>query len=127
MPAMRTVGTGHQVSPRVQVRREAAAYLIELDVSDFTEGELTIEALGPCITVRGDQRERPDDDGKPFRLHERLEESFRLPDDADSTGITATYRRRALQIRAPRTHVELRRVPIEKAPSYGINPDAEPC
>ena len=35
------------------------------------------------MTVRGDQVEEQDDDAVAFRLHERLEESFRLPDDAD--------------------------------------------
>jgi len=124
---MRTVGTGHPFSPHVQVRRDTGEYVIELDVSDFTEQELSIEAVGPCITVRGDQLERPEDDGKPFRLHERLEESFRLPDDADPDRVKAFYKHRALQIHAPRKHVEPRRVPIECAPSYVINPDAEPC
>jgi HSP20 family molecular chaperone IbpA len=126
MPAMRTVGAGHQLSPRVQVRRDAEEYVIQLDVSDFTEEELSIEALGPCITVRGDQAEIPTDDGKPFRLHERLEESFRLPDDADPERITAFYRHHTIQLHAPRTHLEPRRVPIECAPSFAINPDAEP-
>ena len=127
MPAMRTVGTGHQFSRHVQVRRDTGEYVIELDVSDFTEQELSIEAVGPCITVRGDQLERPEDDGKPFRLHERLEESFRLPDDADPDRVKAFYKHRALQIHAPRKHVEPRRVPIERASSLVINPDAEPC
>jgi HSP20 family molecular chaperone IbpA len=127
MPAMRTVGTGHLFSPHVQVRRDADEYVIELDVSDFTEPELSIEAVGPCITVRGDQLERPEDDGKAFRLHERLEESFRLPDDADSDRVKAFYKHRALQIHAPRKHVEPHRVPIERASSFVINPDAEPC
>jgi HSP20 family molecular chaperone IbpA len=127
MPAMRSVGTGHQFSQHVHVRRDADEYVIELDVSDFTEPELSIEAVGPCITVRGDQLEGAEDDGKPFRLHERLEESFRLPDDADPDRIKAFYKHRALQIHAPRKHVEPHRVPIERASPYVINPDAEPC
>jgi HSP20 family molecular chaperone IbpA len=126
MPAMRTVGAGHQLSPRVQVRRDAGEYVIQLDVSDFTEPEVSIEALGPCITVRGEQVEIPEDEGRPFRLHERLEESFRLPDDADPDRIRAFYRHHAIQIHAPRTHLETRLVPIECAPSFAINPDAEP-
>ena len=127
MPAMRTVGTGHQFSPHVHVRRDADEYVIELDVSDFTEQELSIEAVGPCITVRGDQLERPEDDGKPFRLHERLEESFRLPDDADVERITVFHAHRALEIHAPRTTLEPRRLPIMSVPHHFLNPDAEPC
>jgi HSP20 family molecular chaperone IbpA len=126
MPAMRAVGAGHQLSPRAQVRRDAKEYVIRLDVSDFTEQELSIETVGPCVTVRGDQAETAADDGKPFRLHERLEESFRLPDDADPTRIRAFHRHHALEIHTPRTRLEPRPVPIEHVPSWVINPDAQP-
>ena len=127
MPAMRVVGSGHQLSEHARVRRDPGEYVIELDVSDFGADELSVEALGPCITVRGDQRELPGDDGKALRIHERLEESFRLPDDADTERITVSYDRGALAIRAPRLHVEARTLPIEHAPHHLLNPDAEPC
>lgn len=127
MPAMRVVGTGHQLSEHAHVRRDPSEYVIELDVSDFSEQELSIEALGPCLTVRGDQLELPGDDGKAFRIHERLEESFRLPDDADVERITVFYTHRALEIHAPRTKLEARRLPILGVPHHLVNPDAEPC
>ncbi|MGZ8716101.1 MAG: Hsp20/alpha crystallin family protein [Gaiellaceae bacterium] len=127
MPAMRVVGTGHQLSERAHVRREPNEYVIELDVSDFSDDELSIEALGPCITVRGDQREAPGDEGKAFRIHERLEESFRLPDDADVERITVFHTHRALEIHAPRTTLEPRRLPILRVPHHLLNADAEPC
>ena len=127
MPAMRVVGTGHQLSEHAHVRRDPAEYVIELDVSDFSEHELSIEALGPCITVRGDQREVPGDEGKAFRIHERLEESFRLPDDADVERITVFHTHRALEIHAPRTTLEPRRLPILRVPHHFLNPDADPC
>jgi HSP20 family molecular chaperone IbpA len=127
MPAMRAVGNGHQLSPHVHVRRDAGEYVIEFDVSDFTERELSVEAVGPAITVRGDQLETAEDDGKAFRLHERLEESFRLPDDADADQIRVFYKHGTLKIHAPRTRLEPRRVPIERASSYLMNPDAGGC
>jgi HSP20 family molecular chaperone IbpA len=126
MAAMRAVGNGHQLPPHAHVREESDEYLIELDVSDFTESELAIEALGPQLTVRGDQLETMEDDRKAFRLHERLEESFRLPDDADADQIKVFYKHGTLEIHAPRTRLEPRRLPIEH-PSYLVNPNAEPC
>ena len=126
MAAMRAVGNGHQFPAHAKVREAAGEYLIELDVSDFTEAELTVEALGPVITVRGDQLETKEDEGLAFRLHERLEESFRLPDDADADQIKVFYKHGALQIHAPRTGLEPRQLPIEH-PSYLVNPDAAPC
>jgi HSP20 family molecular chaperone IbpA len=126
MAAMRAVGNGHQLPPHAHVREEPGEYLIELDVSDFTESELAIEALGPQLTVRGDQLETTEDHGEAFRLHERLEESFRLPDDADADQITVLYKHGTLELHVPRTRLELRRLPIEHQ-RYLINPDAEPC
>ena len=127
MPAMRVVGTGHDLSERARVRQEPDEYVIELDVAEFSGDELSIEALGSCITVRGDQHELPGDDGKAFRIHERLEESFRLPDDADAEQVTVYHTNRALEIHAPRLSLEAHRLPITHNHRHILNPDAEPC
>jgi HSP20 family molecular chaperone IbpA len=127
MAAMRTVGTSHLLPPHAHVREQDGEYLIELDVSDFTEPELTIELLGRALTVRGDQLETGDDEGRAFRLHERLVESFRLPDDADLDGIAVFYKHGTLEIHAPRTALVARRLPIERKSPFVINPGAEAC
>jgi HSP20 family molecular chaperone IbpA len=123
---MRTVGNGHQLPAHANVREVDGEYLIELEVGDFAESELTVEALGRRLTVRGDQVETAEDDGKAFRLHERLEESFRLPDDADVGKTKVFYKHGTLEIHAPRRRLETRQLPIEHS-SYRINPNAEPC
>ena len=125
MPAMRVVGTGHELSERARVRREPDEYVIELDVAGFSDDELSIEALGPTIILRGDQRELPGDHGKAFRLHERLEESFRLPEDSDLDDIHVFYKHGVLEIRVPRIPLTSHRLPIEQRPSSVLNPDAE--
>jgi len=126
MAAMRAVGNGHQLPAHANVRESAGEYLIELDVADFSESELSVEALGPRLIVRGDQRETVEDDGKAFRLHECLEETFRLPDDADADQTKVFYKHGTLEIHAPRTHLKARRLPIEHPP-YRVNPNAEAC
>jgi HSP20 family molecular chaperone IbpA len=126
MTAMRAVGNGHQLPPHASVREEPGEYVILLDVSDFTERELKVEALGPRLTVRGDQLETSEDGGKAFRLHERLEESFRLPDDADADRIRVFYKHGTLEIHARRTRLAPRLLPIEH-PSFHVHPDAEAC
>ena len=45
-------------------------YLIQLDVTDFTQAELSVEAFGSVLTIRGDQAPTPADEGRPFRIHE---------------------------------------------------------
>jgi HSP20 family molecular chaperone IbpA len=124
MVSMRTVGNGHQLPAHANVRERPGEYLIELDVSDFTEAELTAEILGRRLTVRGDHTETADDDAKPFRLHERLEESFLLPDDAELDDIDVFFKHGTLQIHARRTPLDPRPLAIEH-PSYRVNPDAE--
>lgn len=126
MAVMRAVGNGHRLPTHAHVRDEGDAYAIRLDVADFAESELSVEALGPRVTVRGDQLETVEDNGSAFRLHEQLEESFRLPDDAAADQVKVFYKHGALEILAPRTRLEPRRLPI-KHPSSLINPDAEPC
>ena len=124
MAAMQAVGY-HQLPPHARVRETDAQYLIELDVADFTEPELSVAALGPVLTIRGDQLEIPGDEAKAFRIHERLEESFRLPDDSDLDGIHVFYKHGVLEIRVPRIPLTPLRLPIERRPSGVINPDAE--
>ncbi len=126
MAAMRAVGESHQLPAHACVREDSREYLVELDVSDFTESELTVEAFGRRLTVHGDQQETSADDGKPFRLHERFEESFRLPDDADADQIKVFLKHGTLEIHAPRTRLEPRLVPIEH-PSFLFNSDATAC
>jgi HSP20 family molecular chaperone IbpA len=126
MAAMRSVGYRHELPPHAHVRETDEQYVIELDVSDFTLAELSVEALGPQLTIRGNQLEAPGDEGKPFRIHERLEESFRLPDDADPEQIRIFYKHGSLEIRVARTKLEPRRLPIERRRSGAIlDPDAE--
>jgi HSP20 family protein len=127
MSVMRAVGAGHRLPAHAKVRVDAREYVIELDVSDFLEGELDVELFGARITVRGDQSQDPGDDGIPFRLQERLEESFRLPDDVDTDRVRVWYGHGTLEIRAPRSRLEPRTVPIEHRSPYVGNPDAVPC
>jgi HSP20 family molecular chaperone IbpA len=125
MAAMRAVGYRHQLPLHAHVRETHEQYVIELDVSDFTQAELSVEALGPEITVRGDQQVVPGDEGKAFRIHERLEESFRLPDDADPDRIDVYFKHGSLEIHVQRMHLEPRRLPIERRRSgLVLDPDA---
>jgi HSP20 family molecular chaperone IbpA len=126
MAAMRSVGYRHQLPPHAHVHETETEYVIELDVSDFTKAELVVEVLGPCITVRGDQLEGLGDEGKAFRIHERLEETFRLPDDADLDEMHAYFKHGVLELRVKRMHLTPRRLPIERRRSGELlNPDAE--
>ena len=98
MAAMRAVGIGHRLPAHANVREDDREYVIELDVSDFLESELVIDVLGPRVTVHGDQVQEQDEDALAFRLQERLEETFRLPDDADPDLMKAFYAHGTLEL-----------------------------
>jgi HSP20 family molecular chaperone IbpA len=121
---MQAVGY-HQLPPHARVRETDRQYIIELDVADFTQAELSVEVFGPVLTVRGDQKENPGDEGRPFRIHERLEESFRLPDDADLDSMQLFYKHGVLEIRVIRIPLVSRRLRIERRRSGLMNHDAE--
>src|SRR5581483_10624256 len=99
---MRLAGEGHRPDHRVRLSENEREYLIELDVLEFTEPELSVEVTGPLVTVRGEQRERPDEEGDAFRVRERLEETFRLPDDAVGGDLAVFHTHGLLEIHAPR-------------------------
>lgn len=121
MAVMHTAGNGHRLATHAHVREQGGEYLVEFDVSDFAESELEVEALGRRVTVRAEQLA---DEGLPFRLAERLEESFRLPDDADVRQLKAFYRHGRLELSAPRRLLAARNVPIEPRPLWRMNSDA---
>jgi HSP20 family molecular chaperone IbpA len=81
-------------------------YLVELEVAGFTRDELALELDGHLVSVSGESR-----------LLDVLEESFRLPEDADPDHVTAYYDRGMLEIHAPRRRTRgRRRVPIVDKP-----------
>jgi HSP20 family molecular chaperone IbpA len=117
---MKVVATGHPSRRRVSVREKPAEYVVAMDVADFARDELMVEAAGHVVTVRGDHG--ASDDAEPFVLHERLDESFRLPDDASSERVSAVYRRGALEIHAGRRRLTRRTVPVERDSLAGSVP-----
>jgi HSP20 family protein len=127
MAAMRAVGYGHRLPANANVREDDCEYVIELGVSDFLESELSVDVVGLRVLVRGEQVEEQDEETAPFRLRERLEETFRLPDDADPDLITALYAHGTLELHVPRTKLAPRQVPIEHRSPFASNPGAEPC
>ena len=125
MAAMRLAGRSHRPPAHASVQETECAYVIEFDVADFGVDELTVELLGPRLTVRGEQR-APDDDGA-FCLRERLEETFRLPDDVDLAALRVSHAYGRLEIRVPKKPLVSRVVPIETSRVMTGNPDATPC
>jgi HSP20 family molecular chaperone IbpA len=126
---MTTIEADHAVLPlplHARISDEPATYLVVLDVAGFDETQLDLSLHGHSLTVVG-EHDAPDD-GNGIGIHERLEETFSLPDDVLTDRIEAFFRRGTLEIKAPRSgaHANSRRVPVRRR-SGVINADATPC
>jgi HSP20 family molecular chaperone IbpA len=124
MTAMRTMGLAPVLQPEADVAESACGYVVRLPVDGFAKDELEVEVSDHLVTVRGDQQRTPADT-EAFLLHERLEENFKLPADADTSALTANYAHGVLVLQVPRSpHLSLvpRRVPVERP--LTVNPDA---
>jgi HSP20 family molecular chaperone IbpA len=120
---MRAVGY-HPLPAHARVRTTDTEYVVELDVGDFTLVDLAVEALGPLVTVRGEQHETEADAGLPFRIRERLEETFRLPDDVSLDSLAAYFKHGVLELRVTRAPLQPRRIRIARRRSGLLNADA---
>ena len=124
MSAMPMIGPRRRLPPNASVNEEPGDYRIGLDVSDFDRDELAVEVVGSRVVVRGEQCADEDAD-KPFAVQERLEESMRLPDDADPNGITAVYKNGTLELHARRRKIPRHRVAIER--EHLVDPTPKGC
>lgn len=111
-------------APRTVLPRSATLgetdteYLITLDVTGYTLDDLRVEVVDHEVTVLGDSWDR------------RLDESIRLPRDADVEWLRAFFEPGRLELRVPRLGScgeERRPVEIEVRRRVLQNPDATPC
>jgi HSP20 family molecular chaperone IbpA len=124
MNAMRTMGLAPVLPPDSQVAVFADEYLVRIAVPGFAREELDVEVVDHVVTVCGDQVQTASDD-QPFRIHERLEERFMLPGDADASRVTASHSHGAVELHVPRTNGSCRaprKVQIDHR--LEMNPDA---
>jgi HSP20 family molecular chaperone IbpA len=115
MAVMRTMGLAPVLPADATVTATPKEYVVSLPVVGFAQEELEVELADRVVTVRGDQVHTNGDSGT-FKLHERIEESFRLPGDVDTDRVSAMYAHRTLEVHAPRVSSPptRRKVPITR-------------
>ena len=104
-------------APPASLGATETEYVVDLDVTGFTLPDLHVEIEDHEVTVHGEAAER------------ELEESIRLPADADVEWVRASYLPGLLELRAPRLRgcesgprvIEITRHRVLS------NPDATPC
>ena len=100
--------------PAADVYETDAEYIFELEVPGFDEEKLSVEVIDHTLTVKGERTEEKEEQGKTFRLQERLakefERRFELPLEADSAGIAADFTAGVLTVHAPKAKAARPRV-----------------
>jgi HSP20 family molecular chaperone IbpA len=112
MGTFRVVRNGSPPPRRIALREELHEYSVELDVSDFGQTDLGVDVVGQEVTVRC-VHERAPKSSSTLELHERLEETFRLPDDAEAARLRAVWREGTLVLTARRRPLTKHRIVIE--------------
>ncbi len=92
--------------PAIDVQEEEDRYLIRADVPGVDAEDLDITLNKGVLTLQGKRETRTAEDTDGLRRVERVSgrfyRRFNLPDTADSTSISADYRRGVLEVSIPK-------------------------
>jgi HSP20 family protein len=95
-------------SPATNISREDGAYVLHFDVPGVSKDAIDIDVDRGVLVVSGERKSvKTDSDNKRYYKVESysgsFRRSFRLPEDADVTSITATQKDGVLTVRVPQT------------------------
>ena len=93
--------------PSVDIAESKKEYRVSIEVPGVEEDDIDLTVEGQNLILSGEKRQETEDDDDGFHRVERHYGSFRriltLPEDADSEGISAKFKKGVLDIRIPRT------------------------
>lgn len=106
--------------PAVDIREEADAYLLHIEVPGVKREDLHVEVDKGLLTIRGERKLTSEEVKKSYRRVERhygaFARSFALPDTADGEHVTADLHDGVLDVRLPkRSEKASRKVEIRAA------------
>lgn len=83
-------------SPRVDITEDDTAYKITADLPEVPKDAVKVTVENGVITLRGERKWEKKTENTKVHLVERaygtFSRSFRLPEDANSDGVTASYK-----------------------------------
>ena len=92
--------------PAADVYETPEEYVVELEVPGFDEKELGIEISDHTLTIGASHTESEEEDGKSYRLRERLDRTFErrfvLPAEVDTEHLEADFTKGVLKVHAPK-------------------------
>jgi HSP20 family protein len=111
------MGSGHEIhslavadwSPEVDISEDDQGYLLKADLPEMKKDDVRVTVEDGILSVSGERKCQKEDQKKKFHRIERsfgtFRRSFTLPEDADSTKVTAEFREGVLKVHLPTTPV----------------------
>ena len=96
-------------SPEVDISEDDRGYLLKADLPEMKKDDVRVTVEDGILCVSGERKTEKEDQKKKFHRIERsfgtFRRSFTLPEDADSTKVTAEFRDGVLKVHLPTTPV----------------------
>jgi HSP20 family protein len=94
-------------SPEVDITEDDRGYLLKADLPEMKKDDVRVTVEDGILSVSGERKSEKEDQKKKFHRIERsfgtFRRSFTLPEDADSTKVTAEFRDGVLKVHLPTT------------------------
>jgi HSP20 family protein len=96
-------------SPEVDISQDDHEYLLKADLPEMKKDDVRVTVEDGILSVSGERKTVKEDQKKKFHRIERsfgnFRRSFTLPEDADSTKVTAEFRDGVLKVHLPTTAI----------------------
>jgi HSP20 family protein len=96
-------------SPEVDISEDDQGYLLKADLPEMKKDDVRVTVEDGILSVSGERKSEKEDPKRKFHRIERcygtFRRSFTLPEDADSTKVTAEFRDGVLKVHLPTTPV----------------------
>src|SRR6186713_1253216 len=94
-------------SPEVDISEDDHGYLLKADLPEMKKDDVRVTVEDGILSVSGERKTEKEDQKKKFHRIERcfgtFRRSFTLPEDADSTKVTADFHDGVLKVHLPTT------------------------
>src|SRR5213595_1069328 len=96
-------------SPEVDISEDDRGYLLKADLPEMKKDDVRVTVEDGILCVSGERKSVKEDQKRKFHRMERsfgnFERSFTLPEDTDSTKVTAEFRDGVLKVHLPTTPI----------------------
>src|SRR5216684_3961921 len=96
-------------SPEVDISEDDQGYVLKADLPEMKKEDVRVTVEDGILSVSGERKTEKEDQKRKFHRIERsygtFRRSFTLPEDADSTKVTAEFRDGVLKVHLPTTPI----------------------